>query len=386
MKAKNYKNYIIRISVITILLLSLAVFATSTQGKENGKSRVIAHTDKEVEDALAKGCKVVREARTLKALACSEEAASSLGLQEDIKVFAMDSGANTQIRADLVQSSGNNGEGRKIAVLDTGYNYNHRELSSSYLGGKDFVNNDNDPFDDNGHGSHVAGIVTADGIDAKAKGVAPAAGVISGKVLDASGSGYFSDVVAAIYWAIDGNDGIAGTADDFNADAISMSLGTSQPYTYKGFCDNVLPDMTTAIKYAVDRNAIVVAAAGNSGNAGISIPGCISYSTTIGAVDSKDKIASFSGRGKAVDIAAPGVALYSSWLGNGYTTASGTSMATPVVSGAVALIKFAHPEYTVAQIQNALFKTAKDLGKLGKDTSYGWGRADAYGAVNYAAS
>lgn len=386
MKAKNYKNYIIRILVIAILLLSLAVFATSTQGKENGKSRVIAHTDKEVADAVAHGCKVVREARTLKALVCSESVASSLGLQEDVRVFAVDAGANTQIRADLVQSSGNNGEGRKIAVLDTGYNYNHQELSSSYLGGKDFVNNDDNPFDDNGHGSHVAGIVTADGIDAKAKGVAPAAGVISGKVLDASGSGYFSDVVAAIYWAVDGNDGIAGTADDFNADAISMSLGTSQPYTYKGFCDNVLPDMTTAVKYAVDRNVIVAAAAGNSGNAGVSIPGCISYSTTIGAVDSKDKIASFSGRGKAVDIVAPGVSIYSSWLGNGYATASGTSMATPVVSGAVALVKFAHPGYTAAQVQNALFKTAKDLGKAGKDTSYGWGRVDAYGAVNYAAS
>jgi len=317
-------------------------------------------------------------------LICSESVASSLELQEDIKVFAMDSGANAQIRADLVQSSGNNGDGRKVVVIDTGYNYNHQELSSSYLGGKDFVNNDNDPFDDNGHGSHVAGIITADGVDAKAKGVSPAAGIIAGKVLSASGSGFFSDVVASIYWAVDGPDGIYGTADDFNADAISMSLGTSQPYTYKGFCDTVLPDLTNAIKYSRDRNVIVVVAAGNSGGVGVSIPGCISYSTTVGAVDSTDKIARFSGRGSAVDISAHGVSIYSSVLGTGYASWSGTSMATPMASGTVALIKFAHPGYSVAQIESALFKTAKDLGKTGKDTSYGWGRVDAYGAVNFA--
>jgi subtilisin family serine protease len=284
-----------------------------------------------------------------------------------------------------VQASGNTGSGRKVVVLDTGYNYNHPELSSSYLGGKDFVNDDDDPADDNGHGSHVAGLITADGVDPKAKGVAPAAEIIAGKVLAANGGGYFSDVVAAIYWAVDGPDGIAGTEDDFNADAISMSLGTSQPYTYKGFCDSVLPDLTNAIKYARDRGVIVVVAAGNSGSSGVSIPGCISYSTTVGAVDSKDKVTTWSGKGSALDITAPGVSLYSCWLGSDYKTASGTSMATPVVSGTVALIKSAHPEYSVSQIEDALFKTAKDLGKAGKDTSYGWGRVDAYGAVNYAA-
>jgi len=366
--------------LIVILILSIALVVIA-QG--NGKVRVIAHTDKEVSQAVKQGCKLVRDARTLKALFCSKDVASSLGLQEDIKVFAMDSGANTQIKADLVQKSGNDGTGRKIVILDTGYNYNHQELSSSYLGGKDFVNNDNDPFDDNGHGSHVAGIVTADGIDAKAKGVAPAAGIIAGKVLDSTGSGFFSDVVAAIYWAVDGPDAVPGTADDFNADAISMSLGTSQPYTYKGFCNNVLPDLTNAVKYARDRGVVVVVAAGNSDGAGVSIPGCISYSTTVGAVDSTDKIASFSGKGNAVDISAPGVSIYSSWLGTSYVTASGTSMATPMVSGTIALIKLAHPSYTVAQTENTLFKTAKDLGKAGKDTTYGWGRVDAYGAVNY---
>jgi len=374
--------------IVALLLTSVALVSSARddgRDKRNDKDkvRVIAYTDKEFSTALENGCKVARQTRGLKALNCPPETASELGLEEDVRVFAMDSNANKQIRADIVQNSGNSGAGRKVVILDTGYDYNHVELSSSYLGGKDFVNDDDDPFDDNGHGSHVAGIITADGISSKAKGVAPAAGIISGKVLAADGGGYFSDVVAAIYWAVDGPDGIFGTSDDFGADAMSISLGTAPPYTYKGFCDSVLPSLTNAIKYARDNGVLVVVASGNSGSAGVSIPGCISYSTTIGAVDSRNRIASFSGKGNSVDLTAPGVSIYSSWLGNSYAILSGTSMSTPMVSGTAALIKFAHPDYTVSQLESALFKSAKDFGKKGKDASYGWGRVDAYGAVNF---
>ena len=367
--------------LIGLIIFSMVSFvAPSVEAKDGPKIRVLAYTDEEAVAAEESGCKKVRETKGLKALVCTEDVATRLGLSEDIRVFAVDSSANSQIGANTVQASGNTGEGSKIVILDTGYNYNHRELISSYLGGKDFVNDDENPADDNGHGSHVAGIITADGIDPKAKGVAPKAGIIAGKVLDSQGSGYFSDVVAATYWAVDGPDGIFGNVDDFKADAISLSLGTSAPYLYKGFCDNVLPAMTNAIKYAKDNGVSVVVAAGNSGKPGVSLPGCISYSTTVGAVDSFDKIASFSGRGNALDFTAPGVSLYSTLLGATYATKSGTSMATPVVSGTVALIKSAHPTYTPDQVYQAL-KTAKDLGKSGYDTSYGWGRIDAAKAV-----
>ncbi len=139
--------------------------------------------------------------------------------------------------------------------------------------------------------------------------------------------------------------------------------------------------MTNAIIYARSHGVSVVVAAGNSGKAGVSLPGCISHSTTVGAVNSLDKVASFSGKGNALDLTAPGVSLYSTWLGTGYATLSGTSMATPVVSGTVALIKSAHPDYTPDQINQALTSTAKDLGKAGYNTSYGWGRIDAAKAV-----
>lgn len=394
----NFKKYLVPVAIlVAVFILVGAVSAQVVLDKGGPHKRVIAHSEEEVSKAVALGCEVVREAKTLKALRCPQTVADSLSFAEDVRVFALDdervgvlkgpqpgttsASANHQIGADIVQVAGNTGIGRKIVVLDTGYNYNHPELKSSYLLGKSFVKNVSDSMDDNGHGSHVAGIITADGVDPKAKGVAPDAGIIAGKVLDQNGSGYFSDVVAGIYWAVDGPDGIYGTADDFGADAINMSLGTGMPYVYKGFCNNVLPDLTNAIKYAVDRNVTVVVAAGNSGGAGVSIPGCISYSTTVGAVDSKDKVASFSSKGNALDITAPGVNIYSTILGSSYATWSGTSMATPMVSGVIALVKNAHPVFTQNQVENKLFSTAKDLGSAGKDTSYGWGRVRANLAV-----
>lgn len=376
-----------------------SVGARAKVGADGPKAhkRVIAHTEEEVEKAVSSGCEVVRKAKTVKALHCPPEAAAALSLAEDVRVFAMrdaeasaasqrrihaaSASANQQIGADIVHAGGNTGSGRRVAVLDTGYNYLHPELSSSYGGGWDFVNNDNDPADDQGHGSHVSGIITADGINPNAKGVAPDAQIIAAKVLDETGSGFFSDVVAAIYWAVDGPDGLYGTTDDFSVDAINMSLGTGAPYVYKGFCNTALPDLTTAVKYAVDRNITVVAASGNNGGAGVSIPGCISYSTTAGAVDGKDKVASFSGKGSALDITAPGVGIYSTVLGSGYASWSGTSMATPMLGGVAALVKFIYPAATQSTVESKLFSTAKDLGKAGKDTSYGWGRVRADLAV-----
>lgn len=397
------------LAVITILvavfIFTGAVSAKTDADKDKGDihKRVIAHTEDEVSKAVSFGCKVVREAKTLKALSCPRDVADSLSLQEDIKLFAVNEdnslnalrgkpggggGGGTvypnplnQIGADVVQKAGNTGQGRVVVVLDTGYNYGHPELVSSYRGGWDFVNNDDDPMDDHSHGSHVAGIITADGIDPNAKGVAPDAGVIAGKVLDETGSGYFTDVVAAIYWAVDGPDGVYDTSDDFNADAISLSLGSPAPYLYKGTCNNAYPDMTKAIKHAIDNGIVMVVAAGNNGKAGVSLPGCISYSTTVGAVSNSDKVASFSGRGNALDITAPGVNIYSTVLGGLYATWSGTSMATPMITGTVALIKKAHPVYSQSQVEYALFNTAKDLGVSGKDKDYGWGRVRADKAV-----
>lgn len=377
------RNIAIVLALIVLTSTFAFVLPSFVLSAENGRGRFIAHGEK-VKNAIAVGCSVARQVKDLTAVYCPRGIASLLGLQEDVRVFAMDIRANAQINADDVHTAGNTGAGRIVAVLDTGVDYTHPQLSDSIVLGRDFVDDDNNPMDLNGHGTHVAGIITAN--SGSARGVAPDANVLAVRVLDASGSGYFSDVVAAVYYAVDGPDGVYGTGDDFNADAISMSLGTGPPYTYKGFCDSVMPSMTNAINYARSKNVLVVVAAGNSGGSGVSIPGCISSSTTVGAVDSLNKVPNWSGKGKALDVTAPGVGIYSTWLGGGFATASGTSMATPVVSGIAALIRYAHSGYTDEQVQDALIKTAKDLGKTGYDTSYGYGRIDALKAVNYVAS
>lgn len=374
------------IVIIVTLLSSLASIANALAENSSANAgaklvRVLAQSEEKTSAALKEGCKIVKETKGLHPLMCRSDVASSLGLPEDIRFYAVDAVANTQIEADFVHMGKNDGNGRRVVVIDSGYNYDHPDLRSSYLGGWDFVNNDKDPADDLGHGSVVAGLITADGKNSKAKGAASGTGIIAGKVLDSSGSGYLSDVVNAIYWAVDGPDGKAGTADDFKADAINLSLGTSDPYVYKTYCNYEMPDMTAAIKYAVNKGVVVVVAAGNSGTLGVSIPGCISYSTTVGAVNSLDKIASFSGRGRGVDITAPGVNLLSTWLDDGYYRASGTSLATPIISAAVALIKHEHPSYSPAEVQSALFSTAEDLGRIGRDNIYGYGRVVISAAV-----
>lgn len=345
---------------------------------ERAVKRVLSNSEEVTNRGIQLGCVAVRSVRALTALRCPTAVADKLNLEDDIRLHADSTSANRQIRADLVHAAGNTGAGRKVVVLDTGYNYSHPELASSYLGGKDFVNDDNDPMDDNGHGTHVAGIVTADG---SAKGVAPDAGVVAGKVLDASGSGYYSDIIAGIYWAVDGPDGVYGTSDDFDADAVNLSLGSSQ--TWRGTCDSAYPAMTAAIQYALQHDVIPVVASGNSGLRGVSLPGCISSAFTVAAVNSSDRVASFSGRGSALDLTAPGVSIYSTWLGAGYKSLSGTSMATPIISGVVALVKAAHPAWTAPQVIEAILKTVKDLGANGFDTNYGWGRVDANTAVQY---
>lgn len=365
-------------TLIAVLLLAGAVFAiySGSGAREaasaaHGKVRVLAHGN--TASLIAKGCTDLGlELRTARALECPPGTNfAGADVSEDVEVFAMDLSADNQVKANLVWNN-TTGTGRMVAVLDTGTNYNHVELSSSYAGGRDFVNNDLDPMDDNGHGTHVAGIITADGVSANAKGVAPGASILSGKVLDASGSGSFSNIIAAMYWA----------ADNPSVDVISMSIGTSR--TFKNLnCDSYIPDMTTAVNYAVAHGKVVVAAAGNS-KTGVSNPGCISGVITVGAVGSNDVIASWSGRGfsaKDHGVVAPGVSLYSAWLGTSYATASGTSMATPVVSGTIALMKQKNPSLTVAQIKSILYTTSKDLGSAGYDTTYGHGRVDAQAAV-----
>ena len=310
----------------------------------------------------------------------------------DVKVHAVLLDSVPLIRANQVWSQqGVTGLGVRVAILDTGIGYTHPDLGGclgpacKVVGGYDFINNDNNPRDDHGHGTHVAGIVAANGV---VKGVAPDARLLAYKVLDASGSGPSSTVIAGIDDAVD-PDGNPATND--GARVINLSLS--------GFGDPDDP-MSQAVDNAAALGITVVVAAGNSGPGEQSIgsPGTARRAITVGATDKFDNPASFSSRGPVIwnngailkpDIVAPGVAICStrwasSWAGaecidSVHVALSGTSMATPHVAGVAALLLQKNPSWTPANVKAALRSTALNLTQ--PKTMQGYGRVRALRAI-----
>ena len=249
------------------------------------------------------------------------------------------------------------GEGIKIAIADTGINYNHPDLEDRYLGGYDYVNSDNDPMDDHGHGTHCASIALGSGKYSNYKyvGVAPMANYYSYKVIGSNGKGSSAWLLAAFEQAV---------ADD--VDIISLSLGDNSSSANP---DDVL---SQAADTAVEAGVIVVAAAGNDGEDGhINSPGCARKVICVGASNG-DGIASFSSRGpvewgdgnylEKPDLVAPGVGILGANKKTGHISRSGTSMATPHVAGAAALILQEDPDLTPSEIKSILMENATDLG------------------------
>ncbi|MBW6518017.1 MAG: S8 family serine peptidase [ANME-2 cluster archaeon] len=273
----------------------------------------------------------------------------------------------TMINAPQVWAIGFNGTGINVSIIDTGINYTHPDLVDSYILGYDFVNIDSDPMDDNGHGTHVAGTVAGNGASGTNTGVAPGANLLVAKVLNDSGYGDLWNVSLASEWSIDNG-----------ADIISMSFGATTHWDF----------MTSMVDNIVASGAVPVIAAGNNGpfSSTILCPGDEENATTVGASDSSDNVAGFSSQGPVgtitkPDVVAPGVGIISTSISGGYTSMNGTSMATPHVSGAVALILQAHPELGPLDIKQLLEDTAIDLNAAGKDNLSGSGRIDVYEAI-----
>jgi len=263
------------------------------------------------------------------------------------------------IGAGTVHESDNKGSGVKVAILDSGIDYTHSDLDDNYIGGYDFVNTDEDPMDDHGHGTHCAGIVAAKDNGEGVVGVAPEADLYAVKVLNSGGSGYLSDVVAGIQWSVD-----KGT------DVISMSLGSDfRSIPLKKACDN-----------AYSSGVLLVAAAGNDGyspgKGNVGYPARYDSVIAVAATDISNTRASFSSTGPDVELAAPGVSVKSTYPGEEYAIKSGTSMACPHVAGTAALAIFAGGD-----VRQRLQDTADDLGDEGRDNLYGYGLVDADGAA-----
>lgn len=248
-----------------------------------------------------------------------------------------------------------------IAIVDTGVDYTHPDIAANYIkGGYDFINGDTDPTDDNGHGTHVAGIAAA--VTNNGAGVAgiSQSKIMAEKVLGSDGSGSYSAVA----------NGITHAANN-GAKVISMSLGGR-------FSSSTLQN---AVNYAWSKGVLVVAAAGNDQSGKISYPAAYTNVIAVSALDPGDGFAYYSNHGKKVELSAPGTSIYSTYKGGGYRSLSGTSMATPFVSGSAALVLSKNGGLSNRQVRDILDNTAIDLGTAGRDPYFGYGKVNPYGAL-----
>ncbi|MFG3203390.1 S8 family serine peptidase [Streptomyces sp. NPDC048192] len=266
-----------------------------------------------------------------------------------------------QIGAPVAWKAGYTGKGVKVAVLDTGVDTSHPDLKDQVVASRNFTSAA-DATDHFGHGTHVASIVAGTGAKSggRYKGVAPDARIINGKVLDDTGSGDDSGILAGMEWAA-----------SQGASVVNLSLGG---YDSPG----IDPLEAEVNKLSTTKNILFAIAAGNDGPQSIGSPGSADAALTVGAVDKKDKLADFSSTGPRIgdgaikpDVTAPGVditaaaakgSVIDQEVGEkpeGYLTISGTSMATPHVAGAAAILKQEHPDWGYAELKGALTGSAK---------------------------
>lgn len=260
-----------------------------------------------------------------------------------------------RLASERTSPKGEFGAGVTVAVIDTGVDAAHPELTGRVLEGKDFVSPSGDGRSDaNGHGTHVSGVIAAaSGNGEGIAGIAPKVKILPVRVLDKTGWGDDAQVAEGIVWAVDNG-----------ADILNLSLGTHDPN----------PLMRTAVNYAQERGVLVVAAAGNDGSSGPkSYPAAWESVLAVAATTPMDTVASFSTAGDYVDVAAPG-SLIMSTVPGGYAPMSGTSMATPHVTAAAALLMASG--YRAEQAHTRLLETAIDLAPRGIDDRTGRGLID----------
>jgi len=256
----------------------------------------------------------------------------------------------------------------RVAVVDTGVDCRHPDLQDQCVDQFNYLTGSRDAGDDNGHGTHVAGIIAArtnNGVGVA--GIASGVKLVALKVLDQSGQGDTATVARAI----------ADAAGLYGAKVINLSLG--------GPRDASGPDpiLQEGINEAYRRGAVIVAAAGNCYPSCTAIidPAALDHVIAVAAVDGSRQRAAFSNYGNYIDIAAPGVNICSTYPGNRYARRSGTSMAAPHVSAVAALVLSVRPRFCPDTIASILFQTADDLGSPGWDQYYGYGLVNAYRAV-----
>jgi subtilisin family serine protease/plastocyanin len=306
---------------------------------------------------------------------------SAISFTPDDPLYSLSQWGVKRINADTAWDFTLGTHNVTVAVLDTGIDYTHDDISQNMWKdgsghyGYDFWNDDADPMDDNingyesgvwmpyvniFHGTHVAGVVGADINNAIGIAGTAQCKLMAVKVMNDSGEGTDATVAQGMIWAV-----------DHGAQIITMSLGV----------DSQTLALTNAVHYASAHGVVLVAAAGNEGLSSISYPAAYPEVIAVGASDKLDHRASFSNYGSNLEVMAPGVQIWSAKPGDAYQELSGTSTATPFVAGVTALMLSINPALTAAQIRTVLNETADDLGTTGWDMLTGWGMVDAHAAV-----
>ncbi|OIJ08403.1 hypothetical protein BKP35_17660 [Anaerobacillus arseniciselenatis] len=271
------------------------------------------------------------------------------------------------VQGTTAHNEGYIGQGINVAILDTGIDNTHEDLSENVKGGYSVFTDvdNNDPFyDGSGHGTHVAGTVGAIDNELGVLGVAPQVNLYAVKVLNNDGSGSYAGIAQGIEWSIQNG-----------MDIINMSLGGSSS-------SSILEEFSNL---AYEEGLLVVAAAGNSGNPGgrgdnVSYPAKYESVIAVAAIDQNNKRGSFSSTGPAVELSAPGVGVLSTVPGNEYDAYNGTSMAAPHVAGVAALVWGGNSNLTNVEIRSLMQNTAQYLGSTNE---FGYGLVKAKKIVNY---
>ena len=303
-----------------------------------------------------------------------EEIASTDGVRgvytdQKLTVLSADSRGSSNPGPSIIDDprkiSGPLGTGVTVALFDTGADADHEALSGKIVAFQDFVNNQTEPYDDNGHGTHCASLIAGD----QGMGVAPGAELVVIKVMDRDGACYLSDALKALDWCLENK-------DRYGIKIISFSVGGEGPSDGATLLDEACDRM-------VEEGLIMCVAAGNSGPdpSTIVMPGGAERVITVGAIDRSGLIFDQSSRGPTLtgeikpDLVTLGVDVSSALAGseNGQSSVSGTSMAVPQVSGASALLLEMDPDLEPADVKRLLLKTADELGPEGKDNLYGYG-------------
>ncbi|PFP16142.1 peptidase S8 [Bacillus sp. AFS073361] len=240
-----------------------------------------------------------------------------------------------------------------IAVIDTGVDLDHPDLRRRLTNGYNVLLNNDFPDDDNGHGTHVSGIIASETNNQEGlAGVTWYNKIMPIKAMNAEGYGTTFDIAKGIFWAV-----------DHGADVINMSLGN---YQYSSL-------LKEAIDYAYNKNVVLIAAAGNENTMQPSYPAAFPKVLSVAAVSYTGQRAPFSNYGDYIDVSAPGVQIPSTYFNQQYASLSGTSMASPHVAGLAGLMLSANPNLTNKEVIDIIKNSAYDLGIPGTDNDFGSG-------------